>query len=117
MFEARARGRTEEAAEARRDGGVLSRGKAALLDLDPELRAALMGKGQSAARRELVVETVRLERGTWADELSAPELFGVLVVEGALIRRVFAGGGQSLEILTAGDFARPAREEVETFGE
>jgi hypothetical protein len=88
------------------------------LDVDPDLGAALSETQRAQAKRELVVEIVGLGRGAWREDLSAPELFGLLVVDGALVRRVVAGPGRSLEVLTRGDFVRPSREEEgETFGD
>jgi CRP/FNR family transcriptional regulator, cyclic AMP receptor protein len=107
----------EEAVEARPESGIRAWDEAALLRLDPKLGAGLSVKQRKEARRELVVRVATVEPGAWPDELSAPGLFGVLVVKGALIRRIVAGPGQSLEVLTPGDLVRPWQEESGTFGD
>jgi CRP-like cAMP-binding protein len=52
-----------------------------------------------------------LEPGGWSGELSKPEGFGLLVIDGALARRVTADRGRSLEVLTKGDLVRPWQED------
>jgi CRP-like cAMP-binding protein len=83
---------------------------APLLELDPELGAGLSGAQRRQAKRALRVRTGTLDPGGWDDHLSEPGLFGLLLVEGALVRRVAAGRGRSLEVLTKGDLARPWEE-------
>jgi CRP/FNR family transcriptional regulator, cyclic AMP receptor protein len=117
-LEARSDSRMEEAAEARPaqgEGGPWD--LASLLDLDPELGAGLSDAQWTEAQEKLAVSTVVLGAGDWAEELSEPDLFGVLVVEGALIHRIVAGPGRSLEVLVRGDLARPWQEDSGSVGE
>jgi hypothetical protein len=108
----------EEAAEPRpARGGVGSWDLKSLLDLDPELGAGLSEADREEAHESLVVSTVTLAPGEWTSELSEPHLFGVLVVDGALIHRIVAGPGRSLEVLAKGDLARPWQEESGSVGE
>jgi CRP-like cAMP-binding protein len=83
-----------------------------LLELDPELASALSDQQRAEAAPALLVRTVVLTPKSWRGGLSAQDLFGLLVIDGALIRRVAADRGRSLEVLTKGDLARPAQEGV-----
>jgi hypothetical protein len=87
-------------------------GEAALLDLDPDLALVLAKADRKAVQRKVGVPTVILGPGEWSEELSDPALFGVLVVDGALVRRLVVGPGSGLEVLTPGDLARPWLEEA-----
>ena len=84
---------------------------APLLDLDPDLGAGLSDDQRSEARHDLLVRTATLKPGGWSGELSQPEGFGLLVIDGALARRVTAGRGRSLEVLTKGDLVRPWQDD------
>lgn len=117
MTEAGSDSRSEEAVEplaARRKLG--SSGAAKLLDLDPELGKRLSVAERRAAQGQLEVRTVALGPGEWADELSEPDLFGLLVVDGALVRRLVVGPGRSLEVLTPGDLAGTLAEDLDVAG-
>jgi CRP/FNR family transcriptional regulator, cyclic AMP receptor protein len=83
---------------------------APLLDLDPELGDGLSDAQRSEARHDLLVRTATLEPRGWSGDLSKREGFGFLVIDGALARRVTAGRGRSLEVLTKGDLVRPWQE-------
>jgi CRP/FNR family cyclic AMP-dependent transcriptional regulator len=83
-----------------------------LLELDPELAQGLSEQQRAEAAPALLVRTIVLEPKGWRGELSARELFGLLVIDGALIRRVAADRGRSLEVLTKGDLVRPFEEGV-----
>jgi hypothetical protein len=82
----------------------------ALLDLDPELGAALSPDRFAQARAELVVRILRLRRGEWAgDGLSSisRQNVGLLMVEGVVAREVVLEDTVSTELLGAGDLLRP----------
>jgi len=111
VLEARSSDGTAEPVGARPGLGRASPPRLApLLDLDPELGAKLSAAERRQAKRALRVRTGTLDPGSWDDELSEPGLFGLLVIDGALVRRVAAGRGRSLEVLTKGDLARPWEE-------
>lgn len=117
MTEAGSDSRTDEAVEPSAGRGNLrSSGAAELLDLDPELGARLSVAERRAAQGKLEVRTVALGPGEWADELSEPDLFGLLVVEGALVRRLVVGPGRSLEVLTQGDLTGTRGEAADGSG-
>lgn len=92
---------------ARRDG---TNGAAPLLLLDPKLGSGLSRQQRSYATRELIARTTTLVPGDSCEELFRTGLFGALVVEGALARRVWTARGRSLEVLAPGDLLRPWQE-------
>jgi CRP/FNR family transcriptional regulator, cyclic AMP receptor protein len=117
-LEASSDSRVEGAAETRPgEGEIGSWDLASLLELDPGLGTGLSEERRAAARARLAVRTVKLGPGGWSNKLSAHELFGVLVVDGALTHRVVAGPGRSLEVLAPGDLARPWQEDFGALGE
>jgi CRP-like cAMP-binding protein len=76
-------------------------------DADPELFA---GVQDPAARAASVAEVMRLERGPWRTGDSGHEPsghFGLLILEGILIRRVRFGRRPVLELVGPGDVLRP----------
>ena len=87
-----------------------------LLELDPELAKGLSDQQRAEAAPGLLVGTVVLEPKRWRSELSSRDLFGLLVIDGAVIRRVAADRGRSLEVLTKGDLVRPWQEGVSRDG-
>lgn len=90
-------------------------GSEALLDLDPDLGAALEPDAFAAAREALRVSVLRLDehdiRGKWGD--GTPHLGGLLLVEGALLREVRAARRVTAELLGPGDVIRPFEEDGE----
>ncbi len=90
-------------------------GRAFLLDLDPKLAAGLSERQREAARRELIVQTIRVEPGGQVDPAPLEAAFAVLVVEGVLGLHTAAGHGRTLEILTRGSICRPAEESPASF--
>jgi CRP/FNR family transcriptional regulator, cyclic AMP receptor protein len=117
-LEAQSDSRVEGADESRPDDREIgSWDLASLLELDPDLGAGIADEHRAAARARLAVRTVTLGPGGWSNQLSAQELFGVLVVDGALIHRVVSGPGRSLEVLARGDLARPWQEDFGSLGE
>ena len=76
-------------------------------DVDPDLFA---GIDDPAARAASVAELMRFERGPWRaplEGIESPGHFGLLVVEGILIRRVRFGRRPVLELVGPGDVLRP----------
>jgi hypothetical protein len=58
-----------------------------------------------------MARTTLLRPGDAAERLSRTGLFGALVVDGALARRVRTDRGRSLEVIVKGDLLRPWQEE------
>jgi CRP/FNR family cyclic AMP-dependent transcriptional regulator len=82
---------------------------ASLLDLDDELADAVAGDGEAHARQTLDVRVLHLPGGPWdptAVDLGARPM-GMLVTEGAILRRVRLRHRASAELLGAGDLLRP----------
>src|SRR5436189_3290989 len=76
-------------------------------DNDPELFA---GIDDPSARAASVAEVIRLERGSWRTGLEGQDPrghFGLLLLEGILIRRVRFGRRPVLELVGPGDVLRP----------
>jgi CRP-like cAMP-binding protein len=81
---------------------------APLLALDPDLADGLSRQEHLEARARAIVPMFDLRPGPWhPDELRAPisGAFGVLVVEGVLIRELLLADNTATELLTAGDLA------------
>jgi CRP/FNR family transcriptional regulator, cyclic AMP receptor protein len=104
------------------DGGItrhlprsFASGTASLLDLDPDFGRLLAAEERPTAARALIVRTIRLQKGTWCDDLTSETLLALLIAEGAIIRRVFAGRARSAEVLTDGDLVRPWQEDPTSF--
>jgi CRP/FNR family transcriptional regulator, cyclic AMP receptor protein len=77
---------------------------------DPDLAASLTGADLEEATRRSVATEVRLPRGFWrpGDEaLAARDGFGLLMLDGLLVRRVGTQGRFGAELLGAGDLLRP----------
>src|SRR4051794_1073319 len=78
-----------------------------IADADPDLFA---GIADPNARAASVAETVRFEKGSWRnglDGLDPRGHFGLLILEGILIRRVRFGRRPVLELVGPGDILRP----------
>ena len=76
-------------------------------DVDPDL---FSGIADPNARAASVAETMRFERGSWRtdlDDIDGHGHFGLLVIEGILIRRVRFGRRPVLELVGPGDVLRP----------
>jgi CRP/FNR family transcriptional regulator, cyclic AMP receptor protein len=106
--------RTQTGAQTDGDGasggdGVI--GVAPLLLLDRRLGAGLSRSQRADAKRELMARTTLLRPGDSGAELFRTGLFGALVVEGALARRVCTDRGRSLEVIVKGDLLRPWQED------
>lgn len=89
-----------------------------LLDADPDLGRHLTPEVLTRARRFLIADTLTLNSGRWwpRDEWCAPNpWFGLLVIDGALVRRVTVGGRSAVELLGPGDFLRPDQTEADEY--
>jgi CRP/FNR family cyclic AMP-dependent transcriptional regulator len=89
---------------------VRNRESALVLDEDRALRAVLPPEALERARRASVAEVLRRPAGSWdggRDSDAARGGFGLLVLEGVLVRRVGVDGRFGAELLAAGDLLRP----------
>ena len=80
-----------------------------LFEREPELVRRLSPAQAAAARRDVIVRTVALERGEWRPpivRLSGVDL-GALVLDGLVVRRIGVGDRWGVELLGAGDVVRP----------
>lgn len=85
-------------------------GPVRLFDADPDLASHLPEELLSRLRRHVLADTWTLERGHWAasdEPICLPSLFGLLVLDGVLVRRVTVGQRHSAELLGQGDIIRP----------
>jgi CRP-like cAMP-binding protein len=94
---------------------LLQAGSASLLDADPELGSALDPADFEAAQQHVRVALVRLEdktvRGKWGG--GSPQLGGLLVIQGALLREVRTARRVTAELIGPGDLIRPFEEDGE----
>src|SRR5215216_2730580 len=84
--------------------------RALVLDEDSELADLVPRPLLDSARQASVAATVELEAGRWDarhDANRAREGFGLLALEGVLVRRVGYAGRFGAELLAAGDLLRP----------
>jgi CRP/FNR family transcriptional regulator, cyclic AMP receptor protein len=81
-----------------------------LLELDPDLGAALDKERHAAAAQRLTVPIEGLDAGPWGREgaVVPPGRLGLLVVDGVLLRSHSIGKVVSAELLGAGDVIRPS---------
>ena len=90
-------------------------GSESLLEVDPDLGAALTPEDFAAARDAMRVSLLRLEeqevRGKWGDP--SPHVAGLLLAEGALLREVRTARRVTAELLGPGDVIRPFGEDGE----
>jgi CRP/FNR family cyclic AMP-dependent transcriptional regulator len=85
-------------------------GRAYVLDEDPELAELVPEARRGAARQASLASVVEIPAGMWdarEDADRARDGFGLLMLEGALIRRVGYGGRFGAELLADGDLLRP----------
>jgi len=93
-------------------------GLVSVLDADPDLAAGLSREALATASPRLRAEVRSLARGQWrpADEpVPARPDFGMLVLEGAIVRHVTVGDRRSAELLGAGDILRPAQPDRDEY--
>jgi CRP/FNR family cyclic AMP-dependent transcriptional regulator len=88
--------------------------RARLLDVDPHLARRLTPDAEERARRSIIVEVARLDPGPWMPDRSEPEgtHFGLIIIDGLVIRELTAAGSRSLELLNDGDILRPWQEDT-----
>jgi CRP/FNR family cyclic AMP-dependent transcriptional regulator len=83
-----------------------------VLDEDPDLASDLDGRRLEEARRRCLAADVILEAGEWTREAEAAAEaarggYGLLVLEGLIVRRVGAPSRHAAELLGPGDVLRP----------
>lgn len=79
-----------------------------LLDEDPELGADLSAAEFEQAREYAVVDTVRLRRGIHnPGDVGGPEMLGLLVLDGLLVRSVLVAERACGELVGPGALVRP----------
>jgi CRP-like cAMP-binding protein len=76
-------------------------GRVALLEVDPELGAALPEDERARAARAMVVQSLIVEPGPWEDAPTAG--FALLLAEGLIVRETAVGGRLLPQVLGAGD--------------
>jgi CRP/FNR family transcriptional regulator, cyclic AMP receptor protein len=89
---------------------VAARDLVRLLDADPELGERMSPEVRERARHELVAEVQRVVPGRWdaagvVDPSASP--FGLLILDGLLLRDLDLGRRASTEVLGTGDLLRP----------
>jgi CRP/FNR family transcriptional regulator, cyclic AMP receptor protein len=87
-----------------------------VLDADPGLSDIVAGAAQERARGASAALVVRRPAGAWdaaADSDLARGGFGLLVLDGILVRRVGVDGRFGAELLSAGDLLRPWQHDGE----
>ena len=91
-----------------------------LLDADPDLGRGLDAGQAQIAGRQLTATVTQLRRGPWVPSSDlpdgAPAPFGLLVLDGVLIREAMVGDHPAAELLGPGDLLRsidePDRDEL-----
>jgi hypothetical protein len=82
-----------------------------VLDADPELGEHLAAGEFDAARRALVIRTIRVPAGTWRPQerwtATDHPAIGLLVLEGLVTRQTTVAGRHSTELVGPGDLLRP----------
>jgi len=89
--------------------------RVALLEHDPDLGRELDAARADSAGRRLTAPVLQLPRGPWspADVLArdgSPAPFGILVLDGLLVREATVGDHPCAELLGPGDLLRPAED-------
>jgi len=85
-------------------------GRAYVLDEDPELSELVPEARRGAARQASLAAVLEVPHGMWDARTEADRArdgFGLLVLDGVLIRRVGYGGRFGAELLADGDLLRP----------
>jgi CRP-like cAMP-binding protein len=103
-------GIAETTVEKRGDWPVGPAGRVALLDVDPDLAAAMPPDRAAGLRNELTAAVYRLPRGTMPQAPANPEHevhFGFLVLKGLILREVMVCGRPTAELVGPGDLVRP----------
>lgn len=90
--------------------------RTSLLDLDPDLGAALPADRRALAEERLVVRLERVRAGDWQpapDEFGAQGGVGLLIGEGFMVRQVELEHRAGAEVLGPGDLLRPWQDDGE----
>jgi CRP/FNR family transcriptional regulator, cyclic AMP receptor protein len=89
-----------------------------LFDADPDLAESLSPDALAFARRYVRAEVGVLDPGRWMPSDDVPDrgaCFGLLVLDGALVRAVAIGKRRSVELIGAGDLVRPGQDEPDVY--
>ncbi|HTZ85334.1 MAG TPA: Crp/Fnr family transcriptional regulator [Solirubrobacteraceae bacterium] len=88
-----------------------------VLDCDPELGESLEATRLARAKLEARARVQQLQPGIWREQdwpRRVLDGFGLLMLDGLLVRRVNLGGRQGAELLSCGDLLRPWQQEDAT---
>jgi hypothetical protein len=88
-----------------------------VLDVDPGLAEVIPEDQLAQAHQAVVAATMELPTGSWRPPINSENVrggYGLLVVEGLLLRRVRVGGRHSAELLGPGDLLRPWQHDPST---
>jgi CRP-like cAMP-binding protein len=89
-----------------------------LLEVDPDLGYGLPDDQRDQATQEIVVRTMRVPTGRWAEAEEwnrsgrALPMLGLLMLDGLILRDLDLGRRSSTEVLGAGDLLRPWEAEI-----
>lgn len=95
--------------------GRLLASRIPLVDALPELADQLDEDRLELARRAVRTRLVTVRKGVWAAaaDAASPGIYGFVIVNGTILRRVSAGHREGAELLGPGDLLQPSREPVE----
>src|SRR3954447_9282200 len=82
-----------------------------LLEVDPDLAEAIPRDDRVAARRLIVSEARRAERGPWSPDLSCRDGgrgFALLIASGLMLREVVLADRRAAQVFGPGDVLRPS---------
>lgn len=85
-------------------------GSMALIDVDPQLGAELADDERQIARRAIIAATNEVPSGSWAEPPAGYGLgnaYGVLVVDGFMLRTVTIGERTTAQLFGPGDIMQP----------
>jgi hypothetical protein len=89
-----------------RQGGSARMGTIALIDVDPQLGAELADDQREVARRALIAATSTIATGSWEEPPAGygpGNAYGVLVVDGFMLRTVTIGERTTAQLFGPGD--------------
>jgi CRP/FNR family cyclic AMP-dependent transcriptional regulator len=81
-----------------------------VLEVDPALAELVPSEQRAQARQATAAATIAFETGGWQPPISVEQIrggYGLLLLEGLLLRRAGIEGRHSAELLGAGDLLRP----------
>jgi CRP/FNR family transcriptional regulator, cyclic AMP receptor protein len=92
--------------------GRLINNRVALVDVLGDASDDLTPERLDIARRAVHARVLAVRRGHWdaATDATSPGVYGFIVIEGTMIRRVTAGHREGAELLGAGDVLQPGRD-------